>query len=200
MDIWKYLISGGLLGLLLSSVLMIIVLYRLSPKLQSRRLSSLRDQHIDPIPRYGGVALFWGFLGALLLVWWFPFLQRGLGLQFLSVNQLAGFCIGGFMAWALGFADDIFLLRARWKLAWQFGIALLMIEFGFNIQTVQIPFYQVLHLGIWSWPITAIWIVGLMNAFNLIDGLDGLASGLSIVALIFCQLFVGGKVNSLFCC
>ena len=54
---WKFLISGGMVGLLLSSVLMMIVLYRLSPKLQSRRLSSLRDQHIDPIPRYGGVAL-----------------------------------------------------------------------------------------------------------------------------------------------
>ena len=84
---WKFLISGGMVGLLLSSVLMMIVLYRLSPKLQSRRLKSLRDQHIDTIPRYGGVALFWGFLGAFSLVWWFPFLQRGLGLQFLSVNQ-----------------------------------------------------------------------------------------------------------------
>jgi len=73
-------------------------------------------------------------------------------------------------------------------LAWQFGIALLMIEFGFNIQTVQIPFFQVLHLGLWSWPITVIWIVGVMNAFNLIDGLDGLASGLSIVALIILSI------------
>ena len=74
------------------------------------------------------------------------------------------------MAWGLGFADDIFILRARWKLAGQIGIALLMIEFGFNIHTVQIPFFQVLHLGLWSWPITTLWIVGMMNAFNLIDG------------------------------
>ena len=51
-------------------------------------------------------------------------MQQGLGLQFLSVNLLAGFCIGGFMAWGLGFADDIFFLRARWKLAWQIGKAL----------------------------------------------------------------------------
>jgi UDP-GlcNAc:undecaprenyl-phosphate GlcNAc-1-phosphate transferase len=114
--------------------------------------------------------------------------QQGLGLQFLSVNQLAGFCIGGFMAWGLGFADDIFLLRARWKLAGQIGIALVMIEFGFNIQTVQIPFFQVLHLGLWSWPLTVLWIVGVMNAINLIDGLDGLASGLSIVALTFLSI------------
>ncbi len=90
---WKFLISGGMLGLLLSSVLLLIVIYRLSPRLQSRRQLSLRDQHINPVSRYGGIALFWGFFGALLLVWSLPFEQRGLGLQFLSVNQLAGFCI-----------------------------------------------------------------------------------------------------------
>ena len=185
MNIWKFLISGGMLGLLLSSVLMLIVLYRLSPMLQSRRQRSLRDQHINSIPRYGGVALFWGFIGTLVLVWWFPFVQRGLGLQFLSENRLFGLCIGGFLAWGLGFADDIFILRARWKLAGQIAIALLMIDFGFYIHTVQIPFFQVLQLGLWSWPVTVLWIVGVMNAFNLIDGLDGLASGLSIVALIF---------------
>ena len=68
MNIWKILISGGILGLLLTSFLMLIVLYRLSPRLQSRRERSLRDQHDNPIPRYGGIALFWGFLGALLLL------------------------------------------------------------------------------------------------------------------------------------
>ena len=87
------------------------------------------------------------------------------------------------MAWGLGFADDIFLLRARWKLVGQIGIAFLAIAFGFNIHTVQIPFFQVLNLGLWSWPLTVLWIVGVMNAINLIDGLDGLASGLCIVIL-----------------
>ena len=132
MNIWKFLISGGMLGLLLSSVFMLIVLYRLSPMLQSRRLSSLRDQHIDSIPRYGGVAIFWSFLVTLVLVWWFPFEQRGLGIQFLSENRLVGLCIGGFLAWGLGFADDIFILRARWKLAGQITIALIMIDYLFK--------------------------------------------------------------------
>ena len=129
---WKFLLSGGLLGLLLSSFLLVIVIYRLNPMLQTRRKLSLRDQHINPVPRYGGIALFWGFIGALLLVWWLPFEQRGLGLQSLPDNKLAGLCIGGLMAWGLGFADDIFLIRARWKLAWQIGIALLVIGFGFD--------------------------------------------------------------------
>ena len=156
---WKFLISGGLLGLLLSSVLLVIVIYRFSPILQSRRQLSLRDQHINPVPRYGGIALFWGFFGALLLVWWLPFDQRGLGLQLLPDNRLIGLCIGGFMAWAIGFADDIFLVRARWKLTWQIGIAILAIVFGFNIHTVQIPFFQAIDLGLVSWPLTVLWIV-----------------------------------------
>ena len=183
MNEWKLLISGGMIGLILSSVLMMIVLYRLSPLLQSRRERSLRDQHREPVPRLGGVALFWGFAGALLLVWQLPFEQRGLGFQLLSENRFAGLCLGGLLAWGIGFADDIFQLRARWKLAGQIGIALLAISFGFEIQNVQIPFLQTVNLGFWAWPLTVLWSVGIMNAFNLIDGLDGLASGLCIVVL-----------------
>ena len=183
MNEWKLLISGGMIGLIMSSVLMMIVLYRLSPLLQSRRERSLRDQHREPVPRLGGVALFWGFAGALILVWQLPFEQRGLGFQLLSENRFAGLCLGGLLAWGIGFADDIFQLRARWKLAGQIGIALLAISFGFEIQNVQIPFLQTVNLGFWAWPLTVLWIVGIMNAFNLIDGLDGLASGLCIVVL-----------------
>ncbi len=183
MNEWKLLISGGMIGLILSSVLMMIVLYRLSPLLQSRRERSLRDQHREPVPRLGGVALFWGFAGALLLVWQLPFEQRGLGFQLLSENRFAGLCLGGLLAWGIGFADDIFQLRARWKLAGQIGIAILAISFGFEIQNIQIPFLQTVNLGFWAWPLTVLWIVGVMNAINLIDGLDGLASGLCIVVL-----------------
>ena len=53
MNIWEIFLSGGLIGLLLCSALMLIVLYRLSPMLQSRRQSSMRDQHTEPVPRFG---------------------------------------------------------------------------------------------------------------------------------------------------
>ena len=185
MNEWKLLISGGIVGLILSSVLVMIVLYRLSPLLQSRRDRSLRDQHREPVPRFGGVALFWGFTFTTSIVWLLPFEQRGLGFQFLSENRFAGLCIGCFLAWILGFCDDIFQLRARWKLIGQIAIAIIAIAFGFEINLVQIPFLQTVNLGVWSWPLTAFWIVGAMNAVNLIDGLDGLASGLSIIALSF---------------
>ena len=188
MNEWKLLISGGIIGLILSSMLVMIVLYRLSPLLQSKRERSLRDQNRELVPRFGGVALFWGFTFTLLIVWLLPIEQRGLSLQLPSENRFAGLYIGGLLAWFLGFCDDIFQLRARWKLAGQIGIAFLAVSFGFEINLVQIPFLQTVDLGLWSLPLTVFWIVGVMNALNLIDGLDGLASGLSIVALSFMAL------------
>ena len=53
MNIWKIFLSGGLIGLLLCLALMLIVLYRLSPMLQSRRQRSMRNQHTEPVPRFG---------------------------------------------------------------------------------------------------------------------------------------------------
>ena len=185
MNEWKLLISGGIVGLILSSVLVMVVLYRLNPLLQSSREKSLRDHNRELVSRFGGVALFWGFACTLLIVWLLPFEQRGLGFQLLSENRFAGLCIGGLLAWGIGFCDDIFQMRARWKLAGQVVIACMAIGFGFEIKLVQIPFLQTIDLGFWSWGLTIFWIVGVMNAINLIDGLDGLASGLSIVALCF---------------
>ena len=184
MNEWKLLISGGLIGLILSSILVMIVLYRLSPLLQSRRVISLRDQQRELVSRFGGVALFWGFAVTLVIVWMLPFDQRGLGFQLLSENRFAGLCIGGLLAWCIGFFDDIIQIRARWKLLGQIVIAFLAIAFGFEINLIQIPFLQTVNLGLWSWPLTVLWIVGVMNAVNLIDGLDGLSSGLSLISLI----------------
>jgi len=185
MNEWKLLISGGMIGLILCSVLVIIVLYRLSPILQSRRVKSLRDQHRELVPRFGGVAIFWSFVFTLLIVGLLPFEQRGLGFLIPFEEKFVGLCFGGLLAWGLGFCDDIFQIRTRWKLSGQIGIALLALSFGFEISIVQVPFLQKVNLGLWSFPLTVLWIVGIMNAVNLIDGLDGLASGLSIVALTF---------------
>ena len=113
---WKYLFGAGILGLIISSILIMIILYFLSSKLKQQKFS-LRSQHILQVPRFGGIGLFWGFLGTLILLWWIPVEKPLIGLEFLSQNRLAGFCIGGLMAWALGFVDDVIDLRVRWKLA-----------------------------------------------------------------------------------
>ena len=64
----------------------------------------MRDQHTEPVPRFGGIALFWGFVGTLFLLWWLPFEQHGLGLELSPENRLVGLCLGGLLSWEIGFA------------------------------------------------------------------------------------------------
>jgi len=182
-NFWKYLFGAGVFGLILCSILIMITLYLVNSKLQQQRKLSLRDQNSEPVSRYGGIGLYWGFLGVLLLLWWIPVEKQLIGLEYLPQNRLAGMCIGGLLAWGLGFVDDVIDLRARWKLTGQIIISVLAIGLGFEINTIQVPVLQIINLGPWSWPITILWIVGVINAINLIDGLDGLASGLVIIAL-----------------
>ena len=182
-NFWKYLFGAGVFGLILCSILIMITLYLVNSKLQQQRKLSLRDQNIEPVSRFGGIGLYWGFLGVLLLLWWIPVEKQLIGLEYLPQNRLAGMCIGGLLAWGLGFVDDVIDLHARWKLTGQIILSVLAIGLGFEINTIQVPVLQIINLGPWSWPITILWIVGVINAINLIDGLDGLASGLVIIAL-----------------
>lgn len=182
-NFWKYLFGAGVFGLILCSILIMITLFLVNSKLQQQRKLSLRDLNIEPISRFGGIGLFWGFLGVLILLWWIPVEKQLIGLEYLPQNRLAGMCIGGLLAWGIGFVDDVIDLSARWKLTGQIILSVLAIELGFEINTLQVPVLQVINLGPWSWPITILWIVGVINAINLIDGLDGLASGLVIIAL-----------------
>ncbi len=182
-NFWKYLFGAGVFGLILCSILIMITLYLVNSKQLQQRKLSLRDQNIEPVSRFGGIGLFWGFLGVLIFLWWIPVEKQLIGLEYLPQNRLAGMCIGGLLAWGLGFVDDVIDLRTRWKLTGQIILSVLAIELGFEINTIQVPVLQIINLGPWSWPITILWIVGVINAINLIDGLDGLASGLVIIAL-----------------
>jgi len=184
MLLWKLIITGALLGLVLGSILMMVVVYRLAPLLQSRRQRSLRDQHQITIPRFGGVGMAWAFFGAVGLLVWLPFEERGLGLEMLPQNRLWGLLFGALLAWGIGFADDVWTLRARWKLMGQISLGFLAVYFGFSIESIEGPFFQKMDLGFWAIPLSVLWIVGIINALNLIDGLDGLASGITLVILI----------------
>ena len=163
---------------------MMVVVYRLAPLLQSRRQRSLRDQHQMPIPRFGGVGMAWAFFGAVGLLVWLPFEERGLGLEMLPQSRLWGLLFGALLAWGIGFADDVWTLRARWKLMGQISLGFLAVYFGFSIESIEGPFFQKMDLGFWAIPLSVLWIVGIINALNLIDGLDGLASGITLVILI----------------
>ena len=104
------------------------------------------------------------------------FEKRGIGIEALSSDRLIGLVLGSMLAWGLGLADDLWTIRARWKLLGQISLGILAVYFGFTIESTR-SFFQKMDLVL-AIPLSILWIVGIINAFNLIDGLDGLFSGL----------------------
>ena len=131
-----------------------------------------RRMHDHPIPRMGGLAIFLGFLLSVLV--------------FLDLNnQLRGMLLGSVIIVVLGIFDDIYSLKAMFKFCVQIAAALVAALSGNVIDTLSNPnvFSRNLYwdLGWLSIPVTVLWIVAITNAVNLIDGLDGLACGVSAI-------------------
>ncbi|MFC2949135.1 glycosyltransferase family 4 protein [Virgibacillus sediminis] len=130
-----------------------------------------RKKDQKPIPRIGGLAIFAGaFLGAL-------YLQP-------SHEHLPEILLGALAIVITGFLDDRFTLRPVIKLTGQLIGASFLISSGLIIEYLTLPVFGRVELGFFSVMITVFWIVGITNAINLIDGLDGLATGVSTIALI----------------
>ena len=90
-------------------------------------------------------------------------------------SLLSGILLGGSLMFLLGLIDDIYNLDAKFKLIIQLSIATIVYLLGVKIDTLFNPFGSAINLGIFSYPITLLWIVGISNAVNFIDGVDGLA-------------------------
>jgi UDP-GlcNAc:undecaprenyl-phosphate GlcNAc-1-phosphate transferase len=105
---------------------------------------------------------------------------------FPSVNQslLLPLLGGATSVWLLGLLDDVWHLRARYKLLVQIAIAVCMYSAGLQVNAIQFPVLGVWDLGDYALPFTVLWIVGTMNAINFIDGVDGLCSGVALGALL----------------
>jgi UDP-GlcNAc:undecaprenyl-phosphate GlcNAc-1-phosphate transferase len=144
-----------------------------------------------PVPRLGGVAV---CVATTLGVAAVAPLAAATG--FPLANPLSFF--GGVLAasWLLfgaGVLDDLHDLPPRVKLLAQVAAALLAWQFGFRIE--HLTFGGTVDLGALSLPVTVFWIVGVTNAINLIDGLDGLATGIALVALAT-MLAVSAKLGN----
>lgn len=136
-----------------------------------------RKVHNRPIPRLGGLAIF----GAVMLS-----LGAAVGLApaVWDESPWPSVLIGALVVYLLGLTDDIGGLGPVSKLLVQFMAAFMPAAAGLLVERVTLPGLGVLELGYWGLPVTMVWIVGLTNAFNLIDGLDGLAGGLGLIAAI----------------
>jgi UDP-GlcNAc:undecaprenyl-phosphate/decaprenyl-phosphate GlcNAc-1-phosphate transferase len=171
-----------LLALMVGAVLTIVV-RNFAVKLgwydQTR---SSRKVHRRPVPRLGGVAIVLAFnapITALL------FVDSSVALIFRQQRELIlGLYLGGFAIAALGLYDDLYGAGARLKFSVQTGVALLLYTIGFRIEILSWPFGPPLALGALALPFTVLWIVGVINAMNLVDGLDGLAGGVALFVVM----------------
>lgn len=131
-----------------------------------------RKVHQKIMPRLGGLAIYISFLIGYLIL-------RP------TDESAIPIIIGSFIIIITGVLDDRFELSAKVKLIGQLLAAGVVVLGGIQLEVINVPFVEKqLDFGVFSIPLTILWIVGITNAINLIDGLDGLAAGVSSIALI----------------
>ena len=150
-----------------------------------------RRVHKKPIPRLGGLAILMGFVMSLV----YYLIMVGLGNTDVFNSKILGLLLGIIIIEIAGVWDDIKPIRAWTKLLFQIAAAAVVVGFGVRIEEISNPFVAdgFISLGVWSIPITMIWIVGITNAINFIDGLDGLAAGvatISSLSLLFIAVYL----------
>lgn len=157
---------------LVSTLLLVYPIKKLAVRWNVIDLPNYRKVHKQPTPRLGGLAI---FLGACM------------GILYLAPSHEYFFeiSVGAIIIVITGLLDDKFQIKPLYKLTGQLIPATILILSGLIIDKITLPFFGVVELaGPFSVIITLFWIVGITNAINLIDGLDGLASGGSTIALI----------------
>jgi UDP-GlcNAc:undecaprenyl-phosphate GlcNAc-1-phosphate transferase len=152
---------------------------KLAVKVNALDLPGERKLHRQPVPRLGGIAIYLSFVITLnsgLLV-----SDALLKLVDDSLRGWLGLLFGGSIVLALGIVDDLYQLKPSAKLSFQLLAAAVVCLAGLRITQITNPFNGVIVLGWLSIPMTLLWIVGITNAMNLLDGLDGLASGVAAI-------------------
>ena len=144
---------------------------KLAIKIGATDAPNQRKVHTKIMPRLGGLAIFISFL---------------IGVAFLRPESefIIPILIGACIIIVIGVMDDMMELTAKAKFLGQIVAALVVVLSGVQVNYINLPFDGGIELGIFSIPLTILWIVGITNAINLIDGLDGLAAGVSTIAVV----------------
>lgn len=154
------------------------------------RAAQFHTTHSIAVPRLGGLALIVAFDIVIAII---VFCQSERFALPPEIWVLVGTCT---LMFAMGFWDDITPLGARLKLAGQIIISFLAYYGGLRITQWVNPFTNTVHLlGIWESPVTILWIVGVTNLINLVDGVDGLAAGLCLFLMLLFSLLSGMGEN-----
>lgn len=141
----------------------------------------LKNQ-IKPVPYLGGLAIYFSFIIVIVFVILFSSIE--------FTPDIVSIIIGGTIICLLGFVDDIYKLKPLTKFVFQFIAALVLIYFDLRLKIYFLPKYINILL-------TVFWVVGITNAFNLIDIMDGLSGGVAFIAAMT-FLFVALPSNQIF--
>jgi len=155
------------------SILITPVVIKLAFKIGATDKPNQRKVHQKIMPRLGGLAIYISFVFGV----WFYQPQS---------PYIMSIMVGATIIIITGILDDMYEISAKLKLLGQLAAAGVVVAWGgVQVEFVNLPFSDgILEFGFLSVPITILWIVGITNAINLIDGLDGLAAGVSSIALI----------------
>lgn len=141
-----------------------------------------RNVHTTPTPRVGGIAMAAAFVLPMLLLIASSHTVRGLAAA--DPARMAGMVGGAALMFLVGLYDDLRGTRALFKLAAQLSVGAAAWACGFRIDGIELPVLGELSMGIFSMPVTILWIAAIINAVNLVDGLDGLAAGVVFFAAL----------------
>ena len=134
-----------------------------------------RSSHTRPTPRGGGLVIVMVVLAGSWLI--FPFWHSEI-----TAGQWLAYSAGALLIAGVSWLDDLHSLSTRVRLAAHLvGALVACLAFGVW-QEITIPHFGCFNLGLWGWPLTLVWIVGLTNAYNFMDGIDGIAGGQAVVA------------------
>ena len=157
------------------------IIIRVASKFRIGAVTTEHSTHKDYVPTLGGVGIFVGFfVGFFFAKYYFSYFNDNF------LNHFMGLVIGSVLILIEGIYDDIKGCNYLKKFGFQVLASLIVIYYGYRIDIISNPFGEDLSLGIFSIPITILWITGITNAINLIDGLDGLAAGVgAIISLTY---------------
>ena len=135
-----------------------------------------RTVHQSPLPDIGGMAMYFGLLAAMLAAW----LLDAFDVMFASNSEPIGVLVAATIIYVVGFIDDIRGLSPPAKVAGTVLAGLALVQFGVVMYAFRLPFFDgpILLAQEWRPLVTVLWLLGMTQAINLIDGLDGLAAGI----------------------
>ena len=148
-----------------------------------------RKVHVQPTPRLGGVAMAGGMLVAGIgslsyLAYAGNLLPPGIGLKLLAITG------AGFFVFAVGLVDDVRTVSSRYKLVALLAASLMVCGSGATLGSVLAEWGPMIELRWLDWLVTMLWIAGVAVSVNFIDGLDGLAGGVTLIAAAVLAVFL----------